>query len=158
MDALPSILHFQRKSNGLTAADCPRQSRTERTPQTSHCLVVLEHIAAEATHARESRALRQDSRKHRSEADSAPIVGDHKSELSGIRVGVTNEASFRNERRWLTRGTILDFGDERNVSTRVDHREFAQQVLRELADRAVKSQPTCRARQRRKECPKCIQV
>ncbi len=95
MDAL----HLQREPQGLTAPDCSRQSRTERMRKASHRLIVVQYIAAEATHAREARALRQDSREHRSETDSAPTVGDHKSELSAIRIGVTNEASFRNERR-----------------------------------------------------------
>jgi hypothetical protein len=124
----------------------------------SHRLIVLKYIAAQATHAREARALRQDSRKHRSETDSAPIVGDHKSELSGFRIGVTNEASFRNERRDLTRNAIEDLGDECDVSALVDHRELAQEGLRELADRAVKSQPTRRARECCEKCPQCIQI
>jgi hypothetical protein len=154
----PWILHLQRESKGLTAPDCSRQSRTERIRKRSHRLIVVENIAAEATHAREARALRQDSRKHGSETDSAPIVGDHKSELSGIRIGVTNEASFRNERRELTRSAIVDLCDECNVSTIIEHRELVQEVLRELLDRTVKSKPKGRARQRHKECPQGIQI
>src|SRR5258708_6132385 len=132
MDAL----HLQREPQGLTAPDCSRQSRTERMRKASHRLIVVQYIAAEATHAREARALRQDSREHRSETDSAPTVGDHKSELSAIRIGVTNEASFRNERRESTR-RAMDLGDECNVSTMIDHRELVQEVLREFVHRTV---------------------
>jgi hypothetical protein len=125
--------------------------------EASHRLIVIEYIAAEATYARESRTLAQDSRERRSETDSAPIVRDYESELGGFRVGATNVASFRNERCGRINSAIVDLGDERNMSM-VDHRELAQEVLGELADRAMKSQPACLARQRCEEIPQCLQV
>src|ERR1700676_1962241 len=67
-------------------------------------------------------------------------------------------ASFRNERCRLIHSGIVGLGDERNVSTMVDHRELAQDVLRQLVDRAMKSQPTRRVRQRCEECPYCVQI
>jgi hypothetical protein len=104
--------------------------------------------------ARESRALHQDSRKHGSETDSAPIIGDHKGELGGFRVGAANKAGFRND---LT-GSAMELGDERNMSTLVDRRELAQKLLRKLIDRAEKSKPKGCARQRRKKSPQCVQI
>jgi len=123
-----------------------------------HRLIILEHIAAEAAHAGNSRVLRQDSCKRRSETGPAPIVGDYQSNFGCFRVGATNVASFRNERCGLIHGGIVDLRDERNVCTMVDHRELAQDMLRELVDRAVKSQPTRCTRQRREECPECVQI
>ena len=123
-----------------------------------HSLVLLEHIAAKATHTGESGTLSQDPRQHRSETDSAPIVGDHERELGGIRVCATNITSFRHERRGLIHGAIMKLSDERNMRTRVGRRELPQELLREFIDRAVKSQSACCARQRCKECPQRIQI
>src|SRR5882757_9534591 len=105
----------------------------------------------------ESRALRQDSYKHRSETISAPIVGHDKSKLSCFRTGVAYEASFRNERRELTCSPMY-LGNDCNVSAWLDHRELVQQALRDLIGRAVKSKPKGRARQRCEEFSKWTQI
>jgi hypothetical protein len=69
------ISHLQRESNGLNAPYSSRQPRAERMRKAAHRLVVLEHIAAQATHACKSRVLRQDSRQRGSETDPAPLLG-----------------------------------------------------------------------------------
>jgi hypothetical protein len=100
----------------------------------------------------------QDSRKRRSETDSSPIIGDYKRELGGFRILVTNVASFRNERRGLIESAIMDFGDEGNMGSIVDHRKLPQEGLRKFIDGDMKSQPARCVRQRREECPQRIKV
>ena len=107
-------------------------------------VVVRERLAPQTLHARPAGMTQQSSHQRGAEADSAPTLGDYKSEFGRIRTRAPNEASLGNEKRGIICGPSVRLGDEPDVLTLVELCELPQQPLGHLLYRSVESRPAGR--------------